>query len=616
MTNEKLIQLISVSIVSVTVIFSIVIVIRELAKPRDMFERIVSAECSDLITLDASLLRESELREKAGDCILVPAELLKATPLFEKISAFGSLNGFNYQYIGKKGVLIKKSDENNAENAKLILGCLKDNECPKKPVNAGTVTIMMQNSSGKVEISETYSDIPVHRTALNFKKLLKELSGIKKLDASKLRLTLVFHRSYAYIEDKTPEFVNSLLKKGVDGLYLKSRGAKIRVLPFEYSDNPVNVADRKGRQYGLDKEEYKKDEASFYHYRTEQFIEKNGEMVPWFGIYGQAKSAYSDNLATLLISKHLRSTQKKGGHFPSEIEIFSGEDKKEKASLSLLISAATTFLKAKEALNDSSFLELALKTAGYVIEKELNNDVTKGYLVDFIDLCGDECQSPAYSVKKKELSQYFGDIKNVFSMIEKEPVFTGVFVQAFSKAFEGKEKELKTVDLLEAGFNKFKELKESDKLRFISYLTTAQFVKGTASGEKISSFLNDQTDFLKATLFDDRGFADLSGSFRTTGRKNNLPDTALSLLLATGLSRAVSYGYHNEAILDMEAGIGNYLRFLTVTDDDFPNWGDVKAKTIVQGGVRNAPGAETVKFANSSRALEYFVNRVAQGRTR
>jgi hypothetical protein len=616
MTNEKLIQLISASIVSVTVVFSIVVVIRELMKPGDMFEKIVSAECSDLTAIDASLSGESELREKGGDCILVTAELLKTTPLFEKISVFGSLDGFNYLYIGKKGVLIKKSEESNAQNAKLILDCLKGNECPKKPVSAGTVTIMMQNSSGKVEISETYSDIPVHRTALNFKKLLKEISGIKKLDDSKLRLTLVFHRSYAYIEDKTPEFVNSLLKKGVDGLYLKSRGAKIRVLPFEYSDNPVNVADRKGRQYGLDKEEYKKDEATFYHYRTEQFIEKNGEMVPWLGIYGQAKSSYSDNLATLLISKHLRSTQKKGGHFPSEIEIFSGEEKKEKASTSLLISAAITFLKAKEALNDSSFLDLALKTSGYVIGKELNSDVSKGYLFDFIELCGDECQDAAYLAKKKELAQYFGNIKNVFSMIDNDPVFTGVFIQAFSKAFEGKEKEVKTAELLDAGFNKFSGLKESDKLRFISYLTTAQLDKGSESGRKISSFLNDQTDFLKAALFDDRGFSDLSGSFRTTGKKNNMPDTALSLLLAAGLSRAVNYGYHNEAILDMEAGIGNYLRFLTVTDDDFPNWGDTKAKTAVQGGVRNAPGTETVKFANSSRALEYFVNRVAQGRTR
>ena len=98
--------------------------------------------------------------------------------------------------------------------------------------------------------------------------------------------------------------------------------------------------------------------------------------------------------------------------------------------------------------------------------------------------------------------------------------------------------------------------------------------------------------------------------------KKSIPDTAISVLIASGLSRAVSKDYHNDFIFETESLSGNFLRFLIVTDDDFPNWGSSKAKSSVQGGVRVFPGAGTVKLANSTRVLEYFVNRAIKGRAR
>lgn len=615
MTSEKLIHLVSILIVSVTVVFSAVVVIKEVMKPQDAFERIAQTECSAVTTLSESPEDEKTLLDSNSECILLSSDRSKKTGFSEMLFSFGRLNGLDYLYSGKKGVLVKKIAGNRSADAAFALECIRKNECSKKSERTVTATFVMLDSFGKVEISETYNDLPLYKAAKSFNKLVTEISKIRKIDASSLRLKMFFHSSYAYIEDKTPEHVISLLKRGVDGLFLKSRGASIRVLPWEYSDNPVNVIDRKGRQYGLDKEEYKKDEASFYHYRTEQFIEKNGNMIPWAGAYSEDKKDYSDSISLLFISKHIKNIQKDNGLFPFEIETSTGEEIEGRISTNILIPAVSAIFRAGEALNDEELKSSALKAFEKIAEKEDLSEISKGYMLDFLELCKEMCVNEHTSKMKNELTALFNDAEKLKEMIDKNAVFTGVFLRAFSISAKSVATSQKTVDILKISFNKFNNMKDADKLRFISHLSFAGFEPQTEPGKMIVTFFNEQTDFIKENLFDNRGFSDFSGSFRSFTKKT-APDTAMSLFMASGLSKAVSAGYHNDSILQMEGSIGIFLRFLIVTDDDFPNWGKLKAKSTVQGGVKSAVGAEAVKFSNSYRALDYFVNRVSAGRTR
>ncbi len=611
MTSEKFITYLSTAIILITTIFSSFVFIKELVKPSDVLERIVIEKCNRNKVLDKSVYNENELEKEVDDCAFIPEKMIESSEFTKKLKNLNYLEKHDVLFIGKKGVLLKKNDADHKEHALQIYGCLKNGECSDLDKNTVTVTYLIRDRSGKVEISTTYSDQPVKNTVKAFRKLYKEMVSIKKLSEKDLTLTLMFHREYTFLEDKTPQNVIPLLKRRIDGLFLKSRGAKIRVLPWEYSDNPVNVIDRKGRQYGLDKEEYKKDEASIYHYRTVQFTEKNDEMIPWLGIYSDTKRDYSGNLAIMLISKHLKNIQSSDGSFPAEMDIFEGADKKSKDNLNIQAETAIALLKASLVLNDQSLAGSAVRTIGYLMEKVRTSEVSSALLLELLTMCGDQCSLQKHTEKKDELIQFFSDTANIRKSIADNPVYSGIFLKAFSAASEKlKDQE---IELIKDSFEKYEELNHSDKFRFISYLMWTDYKKGSESFEIIKDFLKAQNVLVEESLFDDRGFADFKGSFSSSSGKA-VPDTALSVLLASGLSRAVSKDYHDDFIFETESLSGNFLRFLIVTDDDFPNWGSSKAKSSVQGGVRASPGAETVKIANSARVLEYFVNRAIKGR--
>jgi hypothetical protein len=615
MTSEKFITLLSITIVLITTVFSSVVFVKELIKPSDVLERTLLDNCRENKVLKDKITDENELEKAVSDCVFISEELMNSSEFTKKLNNLQYLMNFDYLFIGKKGVLLKKNSTDHKKDAEYIYKCFKDIDCSNQGSDDSiTVTYLMQDTKGEVAISTTYNDLPAHQTVKNFKNLHKEISAIKNLSAD-LRLTLLFHKNYTFIEDKTPENVIALLKRKIDGLYLKSRGAKIRVLPWEYSDNPVNVLDRKGRQYGLDKEEYKKDEASIYHYRTVQFIEKDGEMVPWLGIYNDEKSSYSDNLSILLISKHLKNIQSGDGSFPAEMNIVEGDDKGSKDNLNIQAETAIALFKASVILKDESLADSAVKTIGYLIKKSRSAEISSALLLDLLTLCGDKCSLQEHIEKKQELIKSFGDIENIKNGIAGNPVYSGIFLKAFLIASQNNLKADPEIELLKNALEKYSGMNSSDKLRFISYLMWTGYQKNSAQFEMIRTFLNLESSLIKESLFDDRGFNDFKGSFRSSGRKN-IPDTALSVLIASGLSRAVSFEYHSETLLEIESLSGNYLRYLIVTDDDLPNWGNAQAKNAVQGGVRAFPGADTVKLANSARVLEYFVNRSIKGRAR
>ena len=362
LTIEKVLKFVSASTLAATLIFIAVVVVQELTKPKEVLERIKKENCASFFEFATPPENESDLEKAAAECVFVPETQVKNSEFAESLSKFRKLDGFDYLFAGKSGILLKKNSGSPLEEADFILRCFRQEKCPGEiPDSKKTVTAVALDSTGKAVISVTYEDNLVSSTAKNLKKLFNEIAKIKKLDISQLRLVLYFHSEYAYLEDKNDKYLISLPKSGVDGLYLKSRGAKIRLLPWEYSVNPLSVLDRKGAQYGLEKDEYKKDVASVYFYRTTQFSENNDIAIPWLNGSSLKKQDYSPLFSLRLIAKQLKNIQKNDGSFPTELETDDATEKKAKESLLMQAYAAEILFKGAEILEDPSLSEAAEK---------------------------------------------------------------------------------------------------------------------------------------------------------------------------------------------------------------------------------------------------------------
>jgi len=612
-TIEKVLRFVSASTLAATIIFTVAVVIKELMKPNDVFERIKIEHCASVSELAEAPSAEysHNMKHSGSECIFVPSSLRKDSDFADSLFKFRKLEDFDYLFAGKSGILLKRTEKETDSNifkkllpkkdaefmeeeADFIIKCFRNDECSLNiPNTKRTISATALSSEGNVEISVTYEDELISSTAKNLKKLFNEIAKIKKLDLSKLRLILYFHSEYAYLEDKSEKYLITLPKSGIDGLYLKSRGAKIRLLPWEYSMNPLSVLDRKGSQYGLDRNEYKKDEASVYFYRTTQFSENNGNAVPWLDGSALQKFEYSPNFVLRLIAKHLKNIQRENGSFPTELETTDAKEKNVKESLLMQAYAAEVLFRMAERLEDPSLAEAAEKTLKYVLEKEEKDDAATA-----------ELETLMIRQKKEMGYQYrFFDFDRTEKAITANFIYSGIFIEAFSLLSKDKNKDEKIVRLLKKAISLFESASTENKMRFIGYLADFNPEKGTASYKAMEDFFASQTGFLKEMRFDHQGFWYEEGTF-TTDKSRNYPDTSLSLLIADGLTKALI----NELISIEETALlsGDFIRKLIVSGDDFPNWGSVKAKARIQGGVRASNRSKTVKLSNTLRAASYF----------
>ena len=600
-TIEKFLKFVSVSTLVATVIFTIVVIIQEIMKPKDVLERIKKEHCASVAELEEAPSDEysHNMKHSGSECVFVPSSLRKESDFADSLFKFRKLDDFDYLFAGEKGILLKKS-EISLEEADFIIKCFRLEQCPENvPDKKRTLTATALDSRGNAAISVTYEDEKISHTAKNLKKLFKEIAEIKKLDLEKLRLVLYFHSEYAYIEDKSDNHLISLPKSGIDGLYLKSRGAKIRLLPWEYSVNPLSVLDRKGVQYGLEKDEYKKDAASVYFYRTSQFSENNGTAVKWLNGSSLKKQGYSPLFSLRLIAKHLKNIQKSDGSFPTELETADAEEKKAKESLFIQAYAAEILFKSAEILEDSTLSEAAEKTLKYVLEKEEKDDAARAKL-------------EALMIRQNKDMGYqyrFFDFDYTEKAISSNFVYSGVFIEAFSLLSRDENKDEKIVELLKKAFSFFEAANDENKMRFIAYLTEFTAENGTKPYGGIKSFLASQSGFIKSRVFDSRGFRSESGSF-VTDKSKKFPDASLSLLMSDGLMKALSNNIIGGETAETVLTSSDFINKLIVSGDDFPNWGNAKSKTMIQGGVRASDRAKSVKLSNTLRAASYFINRI------
>ena len=597
-TIEKVLRFVSVSTLAVTIIFTVVVVVKELTKPKDVLERIKKEHCASVSELEEAPAAEysHNMKHSESECVFVPSSLRKDSDFADSLFKFRKLEDFDYLFAGKSGVLLKKNDGSLEleKEAGFLIKCFRTDECSLNiPNTKRTITATAWDVNGNLMMSVTYEDELISSTAKNLKKLFNEIAKIKKLDLSKLRLILYFHSEYAYLEDKSDKYLITLPKSGIDGLYLKSRGAKIRLLPWEYSTNPLSVLDRKGSQYGLDKDEYKKDVASVYFYRTTQFSENDGNAVPWLDGSALAKADYSSKFSLHLIAKHLKNIQREDGSFPTELETSDAKEKNAKESLIMQAYASEVLFRMAERLEDKTLAEAAEKTLKYVLEKEEKDDAARAKLEALVVR------------QKKELGYQFQffDFDTTEKAITANFIYSGIFIEAFSLLSKDKNKGEKIVMLLNKAISLFESANTENKLRFIGYLADFDPEKESASYKAMEDFFASQTGFLKEMRFDSRDFWYEKGTF-TTDKSKNLPDTSLSLLLADGLTKALI----NELISIEETELlsGDFIRKLIISSNDFPNWGSTKAKAKIQGGVRASNRSKTVKLSNTLRAASYF----------
>ena len=594
-TIEKVLRFVSASTLAATIIFTVVVVVKEFTKPKDILERIKKEHCASVSELAEAPSFEYDLKKSESECVFVPNNLPEKSDFAAALANLRKLESFEYLFSGKSGILLKKNEESLEKEADFIIKCLRSDKCSLNLPNVKrTITAAALNTDGKVEISVTYEDNLLSATAKNLKKLFNEIAKIKKIDLEKLRLVLYFHSEYAYLEDKSDNHLIFLPKSGVDGLYLKSRGAKIRLLPWEYSTNPISVLDRKGTQYGLDRNEYRKDAASVYLYRTTQFSENNGNAVPWLDGSSLAKEEYSPNFSIRLIAKHLKNIQREDGSFPTELETYDAKEKNAKESLLMQVYAAEVLFKMAEKLEDPALAEAAEKALKYVLEKEEKEDAATAKLETLM------------VKQKKEIGyQYqFFDFDRTEKAITANFIYSGIFIEAFSLLSKDKNKDEKITELLKKAISLFESANIENKMRFIGYLADFTPEKENNPHKAMKDFFASQTTFLKDRAFDAHGFWYEEGTF-TADKSKNFPDSSLSLLLADGLTKALS----NE-LIDRKTAFRSFgfITKLIISSDDFPNWGSVKAKTKIQGGVRASNRSKSVKLSNTLRTASYFTN--------
>ena len=78
-TIEKFLRFVSASTLAATIIFTVVVVVKELTKPKDILERIKIERCSSFSETENSPENEADMEKSAGECVFVPAAQLKET---------------------------------------------------------------------------------------------------------------------------------------------------------------------------------------------------------------------------------------------------------------------------------------------------------------------------------------------------------------------------------------------------------------------------------------------------------------------------------------------------------------------------------------------------------
>ncbi|HOW52655.1 MAG TPA: hypothetical protein PLV42_11505 [bacterium] len=291
-TGDRLLKLVSGALLGLFILFALIVTVRELMRSADPLNRIVAEQCLTLAAAGtdappgANFLPQvpatvDELLKNGATCVFFDGTTRDASPLSRSLFARTPLTGWDYLYLGPRGVLMIRDERTFAAEAEAIRRCLRDGNCDAGQIGTQELSLTVSLSTAKGERPVTFSfyDESLADILKKTPGLITEMSGAKKVDPKTLILETAFHRHYALIVQPDEPSIGALARADRDGLLIASRGAKIRLLPWEYTKNPLRRLSTKAAQYGLDKDEYKKDIASVKIFATARYREENGVMT-------------------------------------------------------------------------------------------------------------------------------------------------------------------------------------------------------------------------------------------------------------------------------------------------------------------------------------------------
>ncbi len=292
MTGDRFLKIVTGALVLGFVIFAAIVVVRELTRRSDPLTRLVEESCTTLAAVGtdappgASFLPNapSSLEEIAGiaSCLFLGATVRDATALTASFFSHEPIAGWDYLYLGPRGVLVTRDDRSFSDKAEIIRACIRQKGCDEgmSEEEPFSLTISLLTVSGERPVTTSFYDRRLRDILREAPTLLAEMSAAKKQDIRNLLIEVAFHRRYALIGAPDEKSLATLARPDRDGLFLASRGAKIRLLPWEYKTNPLRLIASRGASYGLEKEEYRKEIATLKIFMTERFREEGTRMVP------------------------------------------------------------------------------------------------------------------------------------------------------------------------------------------------------------------------------------------------------------------------------------------------------------------------------------------------
>ncbi|HSA33773.1 MAG TPA: hypothetical protein P5077_08615 [bacterium] len=292
-TADRLLRVASGLLLASFVVFALIVVARELARSRDPLNRLAAEQCVTLAAagreappgaefLPAVPASEQDLMKSGATCLFFDGAVRDNSPIATAVFERTPIAGWDHLFIGPRGALIIRDERDFAAEAAALHDCLRNGRCDAAPEHDPTLslTVSLVKPSGQRPLTVSFYDETLGAIRAKLSGILREMASAKKLDTAGLTLETAFHRHYARVMEPDEKKISALAVAGRDGLMIASRGAKIRLLPWEYEKNPLRRLSTKGAQYGLEKEEYKKEVASVFIFSTVRYRETDGAMTP------------------------------------------------------------------------------------------------------------------------------------------------------------------------------------------------------------------------------------------------------------------------------------------------------------------------------------------------
>ena len=279
LTGEKFIKYVAGVIAAVFFLFALVTVVVELLKPTDSIKKIVHEKCETVTqfglgeydsTIEESIegLTLATISNDSSQCqlVLFPAII---TDVFDHLSYRKPVKNRDYLSLSDNAVLLVKSERNIKPYADAVYNCVRKGKCEmdtlpnRRDIIPFTVTFFGKKKRPLVSIS--FTEFAFADAVKRAQKTLDAMIKTKNLSADSLEFRVYFHGSYALVGSKKLSWVTKRFKREQDGFYLKSRGAKLRAMPWEMvKGNLFKSIKKKARQYGLKKDDFQSEKSISY----------------------------------------------------------------------------------------------------------------------------------------------------------------------------------------------------------------------------------------------------------------------------------------------------------------------------------------------------------------